>query len=340
MNRPLAMARTRLRHVLPLVLLLGTACGQRSGRDAGAATTAAPGTRHGLTTEQARQVLAQVGPHEITLGEFADRLAEQSPYLRARYNSPERRRELLDNMVRFELLALEAERRGYRNDPDVARAERQALVQELLKREVEDKIRLEDVTDAEVRAYYEAHPDEYHQPAQVRASHIRFADRASAQRALAQLEAHPDDIELFRRLARESSTDEATRAIDGDLHFFSRPVAGAPHVDGAPPEAVANAAFEIPTVGGLCPRVVQSPDGFHLVKLTARRNALERSLADATPIIRNLLWRKKREEATQALIARLRSAAHVQEDPSVLAGIHVEAPPASPVAAPAGSAPR
>ena len=45
--------------------------------------------RHGLTAAQASQVLFEVGDKRITLGAFADRLHEQSPYLRARYVSPE-----------------------------------------------------------------------------------------------------------------------------------------------------------------------------------------------------------------------------------------------------------
>ena len=73
---------------------------------------------HGLSAEQGEQVLAKVGDTTITVKEFADRLASQSPYLRARYNSAERRKEFLDNMVRFELLAIEARKRGLHEQPE------------------------------------------------------------------------------------------------------------------------------------------------------------------------------------------------------------------------------
>src|SRR5688572_25940826 len=63
-----------------------------------------PALQHGLTEEQGKKVLAKVGDTEITVADFAERLSAQSPYLRSRYSSPERRREFLDSMVRFELL--------------------------------------------------------------------------------------------------------------------------------------------------------------------------------------------------------------------------------------------
>ena len=39
--------------------------------------------KHGLSEEQANEVLAKVGDRTITVGEVADRLASQSPYLQA-----------------------------------------------------------------------------------------------------------------------------------------------------------------------------------------------------------------------------------------------------------------
>lgn len=142
---------------------------------------------HGLTREQAAEVLVKVGDTTITVGEFAERLAEQSPYLRARYNSAERRREFLENLVRFELLAAEARRRGYTKSPEVERTRKQVMIQQMMKADFEEGIRLSDVTEEQIRAYYDANPSEFNKPEQVRASHILFHDRATAQRVLQQI---------------------------------------------------------------------------------------------------------------------------------------------------------
>ena len=45
----------------------------------------------------------------------------------------------------------------------------------------EDRIRLSDVTDEEVREYYEERASEFNKPAQVRASHIFIKNRATAE---------------------------------------------------------------------------------------------------------------------------------------------------------------
>ena len=152
---------------------------------------------HGLTKAQAGELLVKVGETEITVGEFAQRLSDQSPYLRARYNSPERRREFLENMIRFELLAAEAERRGMDDLPEVARTRKQVMIQQMMKARFEDRIQLSDITDEEIRAYYDANSSEFNKPEQVRASHIVIADRAAAQRVLSQILAAPEDVSLF-----------------------------------------------------------------------------------------------------------------------------------------------
>lgn len=321
-----------LRRTLLLAILLASACGGGS-RAPDAGTRNGPARVHGLTEAERREVLAHVGNKDITLGEFADRLAAQSPYLRARYNSPERRRELLDNMIRFELLAQEAERRGYAREPEVARAESQALVQALLEREIDARLRPTDITSAEISAYYTAHPEEFDQPEQVRASHIRAADRATAQRLLTQLLAAPTDDALFTRLVRESSTDVATRESGGDLRFFSRPANGV-RPEGAPPNEVAEAAFALANVGDLAPRVIESPEGFHIVKLIARRQAMHRTLDEVQRPIQNRLYRERRESMQRALVERLRQQANVREDANALANVRIDVPDAG---APQGS---
>src|SRR5262245_39044850 len=115
-----------------------------------------PDKKYGLTPEQAQKELVKVGETTISVGEFAERLGGQSPYLRARYNSPERRREFLDNMVRFELLAAEASKRGYDKSEDVARVRKQMMVQQMMQ-DLFDKqgLKLSDISDKEIESYYE-----------------------------------------------------------------------------------------------------------------------------------------------------------------------------------------
>src|SRR5690606_1061664 len=125
----------------------------------------------------------------------------------------------------------------------------------------------------------ESHRSEYHTPEQVRASHILVRDRATAARILAQIQAAPSDLRLYRQLAEQHNTDAETRKRFGDLRFFSRPSERTEGEPDVPPE-VAEAAFRIERIGAVHPEVVQSSRGFHVVKLTGRRAAMHRSLEE------------------------------------------------------------
>src|SRR5690242_18856173 len=77
------------------------------------------------------QPIAEVDGYVITLADFQDRINKQSPYIRARYTSMERKKEFLDNLVRFEVLAAEAKKRGLDQDPEVVRTMKQVMIQKL-----------------------------------------------------------------------------------------------------------------------------------------------------------------------------------------------------------------
>jgi peptidyl-prolyl cis-trans isomerase C len=310
------------------VLACGQACGDKKDAAKKADAPKPPPLHNGLTEEQSKQVLAKVGDTTITLGEFADRLASQSPYLRARYQSPERRREFLDNMVRFELLALEAKKRGQDKLPEVQRVREQMMVQQMMKELFDDQgVKLSDITDKEIKEYYDKNQPEFHKPAQRRASHILFKDKAKAEATLKKLQAAPDDMELFRKQAEQNNQDAQTKERFGDLRFFSlEPAEG----EVAPPKPVRDAAFKLIKTGDLNPEVIQSEQGFHVLKLTGERAALDRTLDDARRLIQNRLWRKKREDAIEAFVGELRGKAELKENLDLLSQVKVDTsvPPA------------
>lgn len=309
------------------VLLACAACTRKAPRTSDAPdeqrrATSAKGddNKHGLTPEQAKQVLVEVGARTITVGDFAERLASQSPYLRARYNSPERRREFLDNMVRVELLAIEAERRGHNALLEVQRVRKQIMVQRMMEQLFDEQgIQLDDVTDAEIEAYYKEHGPEFNRPAQVRASHIVVKTEAEAQEVLKALQAKPKDMQRFRDLAKDKNIDPVTKARFGDLTFFYEDASLPDQSDVPPP--VRAAAFALDETGDLHPGVIKTEQGFHILKLTGKRTKLERSLEDAKRLIRNRLWRLKRDEAIHKFVAGLREKADVRENLELLSDV-------------------
>ena len=287
-----------------------------------------------LTPEEKGRVVAKIGDETITLADFERRLNQQSPFARARYNSLERKREFLDSLVRFELLAREARKRGYDKDPDVVLAHKQAMVKRFTSEEVSNLVKMGDVTDAEVQAHYDAHPEEYDKPGEVRGAHILLPDEPAAKALLveisAKVQAEPLKArEIFADYAKANSTDVATRETGGDLQFFGQP--GTSRVDRGPMQPpvappVALAAFAIDKVGDVAPAPVKSSAGWHLVQKTGFRRPYKRELDDVKTSIRNKLFRERKGRAMQDFVQGLRDSAGVTIDEAVLEQVTVEAP--------------
>src|SRR5512140_665852 len=165
--------------------------------------------------------LAKIDDVTITLGEFQERINRQSPYIRARYTSLEQKKEFLDSLVRFEILAKEAYKRGLDKDPEVVRTMKQVMIQKLMRDEFDAKVTADTVKDADMKSYYDANVAEYVKPEEVRASAIILKNRAQADRVLLEAKGDPGKTNKgFRDLVAKYTADEETKLRGGDLRYF------------------------------------------------------------------------------------------------------------------------
>src|SRR5439155_1071019 len=104
-------------------------------------------------SEKSGPVVAEVGDEKITAEEVRQRLNETSPFLRARYSTVERKKEFLENLVRNELLAQEAVRQGYDKSPAVRDQMKRAMIQELIKHQLDAKLSGTDIGDEELKNF-------------------------------------------------------------------------------------------------------------------------------------------------------------------------------------------
>jgi peptidyl-prolyl cis-trans isomerase C len=294
---------------LLLSSLVMTACPQ------GASTTARSNQPGEKPAPESGPAVARIGDTVITVSALERRIAEQSPFVRARYADPVQKRELLDQQVRFEVLANEAFARGYQNDPEVQDALKKLVVQKLTREEFDARVKLADITDAEIAAYYEAHRAEYEKPEMMRGSHIfiAFGDdkaaakkRADAARKRAEDDGKRDDKNGFRVLAAELSEDETTKRAGGDLRYMT-----ADEVAGQLGPAVKTWLFASKTEGELSP-VLEGKAGFHVVKRTGAREPMNRTLEQVKAQVKNLLFREKRTQAFNTLIDDLKKKQKVE----------------------------
>ena len=296
---------------------------KRGKAQTGIANSFEPGE---LNQKELAEIVARVGDNVITMADFENRLAQLNPFARGRYDSVERKREFLESMIRLELLALEAEDKGYGDDPEVVLARKHAMVKRLQAKEIRNLVRLADITDDDIQKYFEEQPDQFNKPAQVRAAHLMVADEGRAKTLLAEIQqkiaADPRKArEIFGDYVRNYSEDDATRETGGDLHFFGKP--GQDPVERSPlaPEvapALTRAAYELDGVGDVAAAIVRTPQGWHLVQKTGFRRPVERKLDDVRTSIRNKLFRKRKSEAMEKYVADLREKTKIEIDDSVI----------------------
>jgi peptidyl-prolyl cis-trans isomerase C len=325
----------------PFLLAACKACNEEALAPADGAAAAGSGSAR-LSPELAAKVLAKVGEREITLGEYAATLERMDQFERLRYQSPERRKALLQEIINVELLATEARRRGLDKRPEAQERLRQMLRDELLKQTRDGLPAPAAIPENEVRAYYDKHREEFREPERRRVAHIVVADEAKAKKVLA-LAARVTPTE-WGKLVEAHSLDKppknapaAPLELAGDLGIVSAPGAARgenPRV----PEPVRQAVFKIGKQGEVYPAPVADSGRFHVVRLTGRTEARDRSLAEAERAIRVAILQERIKQAEDKLEKELRERFPVKIDEAALKQVAVPAsavaPPTTPPAKP------
>jgi peptidyl-prolyl cis-trans isomerase D len=164
------------------------------------------------------------------------------------------------------------------------------------------------VPDADVRRWYDTHPQDYRQEEQVRARHILFLTRgagpdvdrrakASADSLLAAIRKNGGD---FAELARKFSQEPGASASGGDLGWFGH---------GRMVPEFDKAAFAL-RPGGIS-AVVKTAFGYHIIKLEDRREGGVQPFGEVRIAIRTQLAQARADSLARrsALALRRRLAA-------------------------------
>jgi len=316
-------------HLGTALLLLGLAACNERALDKNARADAGPPLPAGLRPEQASQVLARVGERTITLGDYAATLERMDQFDRLRYQSPERRKELLDEIVDAELLAQDARKRKLDQAPETQQAIRQILRDAILADARKGVPPPADIPASEIRAYYDAHRNEFREPERRRVAHIVVKDKETAAKVLAAAKSGTEWGELFRKDSLDAKTTASEPAeLAGDLGLVGPPGDERGDNPRVRPEVRA-AVFEIDAIGHVLDRVVPSADGFQIVRMIGKSDAHDRTLAEADRSIRVALLQAKMDAREKELEDELRKQFPVVVDEQALAKVGVpHAPPA------------
>jgi len=164
-------------------------------------------------------VIAKIDSSVITTKDVEQEINALPEFAKEFFKGQEGMARLVDELVKKELLYVEAKKRGLDKDEEFQRKfeeiKKNALITRLLEKEIKAVPQL---TDKEVKEYYDAHKDEFIQANAVRLSQIVVKAEDDAKKVYERLQKG----EPFNKLAAEVSLDKASAKSGGDLGLFKR----------------------------------------------------------------------------------------------------------------------
>lgn len=270
---------------LPCLLALGLVAVQ----PAFAEGTAAPAPA-AATAPADDPVVARVGDDEIHRSEVAEAY-KSLPEQFAQIPMDAIFGELLQQLVDRRVMALDAAKKGYGDDPEVLR--RVALLKERVMEETYVTREIEaTITDAMMKAKYDKIVAENPPEEEVKARHILVDSEDEAKKLKAEIEKGAD----FADIANKHSKD-ARDGSGGDLGYFTR--------DRMVPE-FAEAAFKAEVGKVVGP--VKSQFGWHLILVEDKRKQAPPPFEDVKPQLKDMVA----QELTAARVDELKKAVKIE----------------------------
>ncbi len=258
-------------------------------------------------------MIATYAGKRFTSDDFRREVERLPPRSRTQLTTPERKRQFVDNFILNDLLAAQGHDKGYDRDPDIVRQVddlRQRLVVQRVMRDYQEAPVL---TDEEVRTYYDQNQRLF-SGAQIHAAHILVKDEELAKKLRAQLDTEPDK---FEELAKTNSVDTATAARGGDLGFFGQ---------GRMVAEFERAAFALEKPGDLS-AIVQTPFGFHIIKLLERKDGPSKPFDEVKERIRVAMVNQRRQEQVTQRFDKVKADAKIDVKEDVLDKVELPALP-------------
>jgi parvulin-like peptidyl-prolyl isomerase len=233
--------------------------------------------------QNSNNVLARINNQTITLEEFNRRYEQNSKLVPGATPSKE---DVLKNIIYFELATQEARRLKIHQEQALKDQFDILLYQAIVRRFIQPKVDSLEVSEAEVRRYYEANP-------LLRTSHIILLSkpgmsenelkdlRTRAQNVLKEVRTNKKSFEEYSRQFSEGPSAKT----GGDVDWGARHKLLPEYYD---------AALNLKNIGDISD-LVETPYGIHIIKLTGRRPYAEMDAVYKDFIIRTLREAKGQE---------------------------------------------
>jgi len=153
------------------------------------------------------------------------------------------------------------------------------------------------VSDAQIKAYFDKNHAQFDQPASVQARHILVPDLKTAEKVEADLKGGAN----FATEAEKYSTDPGSKDKGGELGTFRH---------GQMVPAFDQAAFSLPV--GVISAPVKSPFGYHIIQVESRTPGVKATLANSKDKIAELLRQQNEAPLIQPFLMDLQNKANIQ----------------------------
>jgi peptidyl-prolyl cis-trans isomerase C len=174
------------------------------------------------------------------------------------------------------------------------------LTQQFVEDILTDKIK---ITDEEISNYYNAHLQEFIIPEKVQISEIVVDTKEKADDILNRLRLG----ESFEKIA-ETESIAPTREKRGEIGWIE--------VEKLNPEV--SSLINQLKPGEILANIIKTEMGYHIIKLTGRTEKRILTLAEATPMIKNLIISQKKKSEVENLLKKLKEKSRVEIYPNKL----------------------
>jgi peptidyl-prolyl cis-trans isomerase C len=211
-----------------------------------------------------------------------------------------------DAQVNQQVEAIKAQRQDIPPDKLKQLISNEMTIQQVLVQEVVSKVT---IADEEVQKAYEEKKDQFQEPEQIQASHIlvkvasdaKPEDKDAARKKIDDILAQAKAGKDFAELAKANSDDPGSKDNGGDLGFFARGVVVKPFED---------AAFALKE--GEISDVVETQFGYHIIKLTGKKDARTVPFEEAKENLKQGLLKQKQDTEVRNWVTNLRTNAQIE----------------------------
>ena len=275
---------------------------------------------HGNVSAKDDDVVAKIGDRKITISEFNKMLGYlDSEKQKVIEKNPQLKENILQQYIQGIVISKLAKKKGFDKNPELKEQlellKDNIIAIEYLKKEVTNKV---EVSEEDVKAYYESHKDEFKTPEMVRSRHILIKTDPSAsdndkkkakekaEEILKKIKAGED----FAKLASDVSDDTGSKPKGGELGFFPK---------GRMVKSFEDAAFSLKP--GEVSGIVETQFGYHIIKVEEKKEPGMEPFDTAKEKIKQKLLQERTKAKVTEFLEKAMKEANIEVHTEILTGV-------------------